>query len=205
MASNAPIHAMNLVERNNLDPEMTALVKGIEKKYGFMPHFIRLFATDNQRLRAFMGQYMELMRPDSGLSHLEHEMIALVSAATNGCVYCTAHHGALMRGETGDALFAEYLSRNYHLATLSPRHRAMLDFVVKVHTEAEHITEDDRQALRDVGFDDESIWMIISTAAFYASANRIAQATGLRPAPQYLEMYREPPAATSVRRATRGG
>ena len=89
MASNAPIHAMNLVERNNLDPEMTALVKGIEKKYGFMPHFIRLFATDNQRLRAFMGQYMELLRLDSGLSHLEHEMIALVSAATNGCVYCT--------------------------------------------------------------------------------------------------------------------
>ncbi len=184
------IYALDLEERNNLDPEMTALVKGIEKKYGFMPHFIRLFATDNQRLRAFMGQYMELLRPDSGLTHLEHEMIALVSAATNGCVYCTAHHGALMRGETGDALFAEYLSRNYKMAPLSPRHRAMLDFVVKVLTEAEHITDEDRQALRAVDFDDEAIWMIISTAAFYAGANRIAQAAGLQPALQYLEMYR---------------
>ncbi|MGH8598981.1 MAG: peroxidase-related enzyme, partial [Gammaproteobacteria bacterium] len=135
---------------------------------------------------------MELMREDSGLSHLEHEMIALVSAATNGCVYCTAHHGALMRGETGDPLFAEYLSRNYQMAALSARHRAMLDFVVKVLTEAEHITDEDRQRLRDAGFDDEAIWMIISTAGFYAGANRIAQATGLRPAPQYLDMYREP-------------
>jgi uncharacterized peroxidase-related enzyme len=193
MAGAERIYALNLKERNNLDAEMTALVKGIEKKYGFMPHFIRLFATDNKRLRAFMGQYMELMREDSGLSHLEHEMIALVSAATNGCVYCTAHHGALMRGETGDALFVEYLSRNYKMAELSPRHRAMLDFVVKVLEDAEHISDDDRQALRDAGFDDEAIWMVISTAAFYAGANRIAQATGLKPARQYLEMYRDKP------------
>ena len=107
-------------------------------------------------------------------------MISLVSAATNGCVYCTSHHGALMRAETGDALFAEYLSRNYTLAPLSPRHRATLDFVVKVQKDAEHIAEADRQGLRDVGFDDEAIWRVISTAAFYASANRIAQATGLK-------------------------
>ena len=32
------IHALNLKERNNLDPEMTALVKGIAKKYGFSSH-----------------------------------------------------------------------------------------------------------------------------------------------------------------------
>jgi uncharacterized peroxidase-related enzyme len=87
------------------------------------------------------------------------------------------------------------------MAPLSARHRAMLDFVVKVHKAAEHITEEDRQALRAVGYDDEAIWTIISTAAFYAGANRIAQAAGLRPAPQYLEMYRAPTPVT--RRAGR--
>lgn len=189
---NERICALDIEDRGNLDTEMTALVKGIEKKYGFMPHFVQLFATDNARLRAFMTQYMELMRRDSGLTPLEHEMIALVSAATNGCVYCTAHHGALMRAETGDPLFAEYLSRNYRMADLSPRHRAMLDFVVKVNRDAEQITDADRQLLRDAGFDDEAIFMICSTAAFYAGANRLAQAVGLRPSPRYLEMYREP-------------
>ncbi len=85
MADAERIYALDLEERNNLDAEMTALVRGIEKKYGFMPHFIRLFATDK---------------------------------------------------------------------------------------------------------------MIISTTSFYASANRIAQATGLKPAPQYLAMYREQVPAT---------
>lgn len=184
------ICGLNLRERNNLDAEMTALVQGIEKKYGFLPHFVRLFATDNRRLRAFMAPYLELLRPDSGLSPLEVEMIALVAAATNGCVYCTAHHGALMRELTGDALFTEFLSRNYRYAELSARHRAMLDFAVKVLGDAEAIEDEDRQRLRDAGFDDEAIWSVINTAAFYAGANRIAQATGLKPAAQYLEMHR---------------
>ncbi|MBK8957749.1 MAG: peroxidase-related enzyme [Proteobacteria bacterium] len=199
MASQDRIHALDLKERNNLDAEMSALVKGIEKKYGFLPHFIKLFATDNRRLRTFMTGYMETKREDSGLSHLEVEMIALVAAATNGCVYCTAHHGALLREVTGDALFAEYLSRNYRLAELSPRHRAMLDFAVRVLTDAEHIEEPHRQALRDAGFDDEAIFSIISTAAFYAGANRIAQAIGLKPAAEYLEMFREPKAPRARR------
>lgn len=196
------IYDLDVPDRNNLDDEMKAFIKGVEKKYGFIPNFIKVYATDNKRLRAFLGAYEELLRPDSGLTHLEHEMIALVSAATNGCVYCTAHHGALLRGVSGDARFAEYLSRNYKLADLTPRHRAMLDFVAKVNHDAEAIEPADRQALRDVGFSEEQIWNIASTAAFYAGANRMAQAIGLRPAREYLEMHRAPlsPAA-SARRA----
>ena len=183
-------YALDIKDRDNLDEEMTALVKGIEKRYGFMPNYLKFFKTDNRRLRAFITPYMELMREDSGLTALEHEMIALVCAATNGCVYCTSHHGALLRGETDDAMFAEYLSRNYTLADLSPRHRTMLDYVVKVLREAESIDDDDRQTMRDAGFDDEAIWSVTSTACFYASANRMSQAVGLKPAREYLEMNR---------------
>lgn len=192
MSRDDRICGLDVPDRGNLDPEMKAFVKGVEKKYGFMPNFVKAYATDNQRLRAFLGSYLELQRPDSGLTSFEHELIALVSAATNGCLYCTAHHGALMRGESGDALFTEILSRNYRQADLSPRHRAMLDFTVKVNADAESITDADRDALRAQGFSDETIWNIAATASFYAGANRMAQAIGLVPAREYLEMYREP-------------
>jgi uncharacterized peroxidase-related enzyme len=191
-------YALDVPDRANLDEEMTALVRGIEKKYGFMPNFLKFFKTDNQRLRAFIVPYLELLRADSGLSATEHEMIALVSAATNGCVYCQIHHTALVREQTGDPVFAEYLSRNYHLAELSPRHLVMLDYVVKVLTDAESINDGDRDALRDAGFTDETIWNITSTACFYASANRMTQAIGLRPAPEYLDMYRTPAAQSAA-------
>lgn len=186
-------YALDLKDRDNLDPEMTAVVKGMVKKYGFMPNYLKFWKTDNMRLRNLIVPTYEHMRPDNGLTNLETEMINLVSAQTNGCVYCMTHHSMLVRAETdGDTRFAEYLSRNYKLADLSDRHRTMLDFVVKVLTDAENITEDDRQGLRDVGYDDEAIWTIISTTTFNAMTNRMAQAVGLRITPEYLEMYREP-------------
>lgn len=184
------ICGLALRERDNLDAEMAAMVRGIEKKYGFMPNFVRLFATDNQRLRAFMVPYMELMRADSGLSALDHELIALVSAHINGCAYCCAHHGAALRGVCGDPVFAEYIGRNYKLADLSSRDRAMLDFAVMVLKEPESIGDAERDALRAEGFDDEAIWYVASTAAFYAGANRVAAAVGLKITPDYLTMHR---------------
>ena len=184
------ICGIDLEERHNLDAEMAAMVEGIEKKYGFLPNFVRLFATDNQRFRAFMTPYMELMRPDSGLTPLDHELIALVSAQTNGCAYCCAHHGAVLRGVCDDPVFAEYIGRNYRLAKLSSRDRAMLDFVVLVLTDPESIGDDERDRLRDEGFTEEAIWYICSTAAFYAGANRLAVAAGIEITPGYLSMNR---------------
>ncbi len=66
----------------------------------------------------------------------------------------------------------------------------MLDYVVNVLKHAESIGDDDRQTMRDAGFDDEAIWSVTSTACFYASANRMSQAIGLKPPPEYLEMNR---------------
>jgi uncharacterized peroxidase-related enzyme len=184
------ICGLDLEEKQDLDAEMSALVRGVEKQYGFMPNFVRLFAADNKRLRAFMVPYMELMRADSGLSPLDHELIALVSAQTNGCTYCCAHHGAKLRQLTRDPVFAEYIGRNYRLAELSSRDRAMLDFVVLVLTDPEAIGDAERDNLRREGFSEEAIWYVASTAAFYAGANRLAVAVGLKVTPGYLSMHR---------------
>ena len=184
------ICGLDLQDRDNLDQEMRTMVRGIEKKYGFVPNFVKLFATDNQRLRAFMVPYLELMRADSGLSMLDHELIALMSAATNGCAYCCAHHGAQLRGLTSDPVFAEYIGRNYRLAALDSRQRAMLDFAHLVLTDPEAIGDAERDRLRAEGFADEAIWYVASTAAFYAGANRLAVAAGLRITPDYLGMHR---------------
>ncbi len=184
------ICGLDLDDRNNLDDEMKLMVAGIRKKYGFMPNFVRVFASDNKRLRAFMTPYMELMRADSGLSPLDHELIALVCAQTNGCAYCCAHHGARLRGLCDDPVFVEYIGRNYRLAKLGSRERAMLDFTLLVLNDPESIGDPERDRLRDEGFSDEAIWYVAATASFYAGTNRLAVAAGLEITPEYLTMNR---------------
>ena len=66
----------------------------------------------------------------------------------------------------------------------------MLDFAVMVLQEPEAIGDAERDVLRAEGFDDEAIWTIASTAAFYAGANRLAAAVGLKITPEYLTMHR---------------
>jgi uncharacterized peroxidase-related enzyme len=57
----------------------------------------------------------------------------------------------------------------------------MLDFAVKMTNESFAIEEEDREALRRVGFTDRDIWDIASVAAFYNMTNRLASATDMRP------------------------
>jgi len=67
--------------------------------------------------------------PESGLSKLEREMIAVVVSAINKCFYCLSAHGAAVRELSGDPKLGEMLVMNWRVADLEYRHRAMLAFV----------------------------------------------------------------------------
>src|ERR1700752_4638067 len=115
--------------------------------------------------------YNDLMLAPSGLSKLEREMIAVAVSSQNKCYYCLVAHGAAVRALSGDPALGELMVMNYRAARLNKRHRAMLDFAVKVTTESWKIEEDDRDALRRVDFTDCDIWDIAAVASFYNMTN----------------------------------
>ncbi|MET0606168.1 MAG: peroxidase-related enzyme, partial [Beijerinckiaceae bacterium] len=123
----------------------------------------------------------DLMLAPSGLSKLEREMIAVAVSAENRCFYCLAAHGAAVRQLSGDPVLGEILVMNYRAADLSLRHRAMLDFTVKITRESHAVEEEDRRALRRAGFSDRDIWDVAAVASFYNMSNRMASAVDMRP------------------------
>ena len=125
--------------------------------------------------------YNDLMLAPSGLSKLEREMIAVAVSAHNRCYYCLVAHGAAVRQLSGDPPLGELMAMNYRAARLSRRERAMLDFAVKLTAEPWLVEEDDREALRRVGFTDRDIWDIAAVAGFFNMSNRVASATDMRP------------------------
>lgn len=156
-----------------------------EEKLGFVPNVLAAYAHDDAKLTAFAAFYNDLMLAPSGLSKLEREMIAVAVSSVNRCYYCLAAHGAAVRQLSGDPILGELLVMNYRAAALSQRHRAMLDFAVKL-TEAPHrVEEADRDGLRKAGFGEREIWDIAAVAAFYNMSNRMASAVDMRPNPEY--------------------
>lgn len=168
-----------------LSPENQAYFAKCEEKLGFVPNVLTSYAHDDAKLTAFAAFYNDLMLAPSGLSKLEREMIAVAVSSVNRCYYCLTAHGAAVRQLSGDPVLGELLVMNYRAADLSARHRAMLDFSVKL-TETPHlIGEDDREALRKAGFGERDIWDIGAVASFYNMSNRMASAVDMRPNAEY--------------------
>jgi uncharacterized peroxidase-related enzyme len=173
-----------------LSPDMTAYFAKCEEKLGFVPNVLKAYAFDMAKLSAFVAMYNDLMLAPSGLSKLEREMIAVAVSAHNRCYYCLVAHGAAVRQLSGDPPLGELMVMNYRAARLSKRHRAMLDFAVKLTAEPWLVEEEDRERVRRAGFSERDIWDIAAVAGFFNMTNRVASATDMRPNSVYHKQSR---------------
>jgi len=169
------------LKRAPLNPAMEAYFAKCEEKLGFVPNVLEAYAFDMAKLEPFVAMYNDLMLAPSGLSKLEREMIAVAVSAHNRCYYCLVAHGAAVRQLSGDPVLGELMVMNYRAARLNKRHRAMLDFAVKLTAEPWLVEEPDRAALRRAGFSERDIWDIAAVAGFFNMSNRVASATDMRP------------------------
>lgn len=180
-----PLGALNLPPVDPL-PEATQKYFDIcREKLGMVPNVLRAYSFDIAKLNAFTAMYNDLMLGDSGLSKLEREMIAVVVSSVNKCFYCLVAHGAAVRQLSGDPKLGEAMVMNFRAAHLDARQDAMLHFAEKLTETPAKIEENDRQALRDVGFSDRDIFDIASTVGFYNMSNRVAAATDMQPNDEY--------------------
>lgn len=159
-------------------------------KLGLVPNVLKAYAFDIEKLNTFSAMYNDLMLADSGLSKLEREMIAVVVSSINRCWYCQVAHGAAVRELSGDPKLGEAMVMNFRAADLNARQKAMLVFAEKLTKASAIVEEDDRQALRDVGFSDRDIWDIASVTGFFNMTNRVASATAMVPNDEYHGAFR---------------
>src|SRR6202043_1414203 len=189
-ADDTKITALTL-EPAILSPDMAAYFAKCEEKLGFVPNVLTAYGFDMAKLEAFVAMYNDLMLAPSGLSKLDREMIAVAVSAQNRCYYCLVAHGAAVRQLSGDPILGEWMVTNYRAGRLSKRHRAMLDFAVKLSAEPWTDAAADREALRRAGFSERDIWDISAGAAFFNMSNRLASATDMRPNEVYHGQARE--------------
>lgn len=190
MSESEKVTALDLPMVDPLPERTASYFRVCEEKLGIIPNVLKAHAFDIEKLNAFTALYNDLMLGESGLSKLEREMIAVVVSSINSCFYCLVAHGAAVRALSGDPALGEILHMNYRAATLSARHKAMLDFAAQITEASKTITESDRQHLRDAGFSDRDIWDIANVAAFYNMSNRVASATGMQPNAEYHSQAR---------------
>ncbi len=156
------------------------------ERLGFVPNVLRVYALRPRHLRLWHEFYEDLMRGESGLTKAEREMIAVVVSTLNRCHYCMVSHGAALRKLTGDPILVEQLRTNYRYARVEPKERAMLDFAVKLTEQSHRCTDEDVEALREAGWNDEEIMDIAEVTAMFNFTNRLASGLGWRPNDEFV-------------------
>ncbi|RMX08849.1 alkylhydroperoxidase [Corticibacter populi] len=180
-----------LVELEDMPADIRERILQVQEKAGFVPNVFLALARRPEEWRAFFAYHDALMlRAGSSLSKGEREMIVTATSAANHCLYCVVAHGALLRVYEKKPRASDQIAINYRKAQIEARQRVMLDFAMKVCQQSEQIEDADLDLLHQHGFDDEDIWDIISITAFFGMSNRIANATGLMPNPEFYLMGR---------------
>jgi uncharacterized peroxidase-related enzyme len=180
-------------EIKDLPEDIRAKVLEVQEKAGFVPNVFLTLARRPAEWRAFFAYHDALMlREDSGLTKGEREMIVTTTSAANHCLYCVVAHGAILRIYEKKPLVADQVAINYLKADISQRHRAMLDFAMKVCLHSDEIADADFAPLHAYGFSDEDIWDIASITAFFGLSNRIASFSNMLPNPEFYLMGRTP-------------
>jgi uncharacterized peroxidase-related enzyme len=177
---------------DTLPDDIRTRLLGVQEKSGFVPNVFLTLAYRPDEFRAFFAYHDALMEKDGGLTKAEREMIVVATSAANQCQYCVIAHGAILRIRAKNPVIADQIAVNYRKADITPRQKAMLDFAMKVSTDAQRVSEEDFAALQPHGFSDDDIWDIAAISAFFALSNRIANVTGMRPNDEFYLMGRLP-------------
>jgi uncharacterized peroxidase-related enzyme len=104
----------------------------------------------------------------------EIQHIGILVSQANGCAYCTAafctilNYGLDSPEDTVGALLNEGVD-----AVEEPRLRALLDYALKVNTDAASVTDADVEALRGAGLTDLGIVQIIHIVSDFGAYNRL--------------------------------
>ncbi len=187
---NQPISRYPVPDIADLPEDIREKALAIQEKIGFVPNVFLALAHRPDELRAFFAYHDILMEKEGGLSKADREMIVVATSADNGCQYCVAAHGAILRIRAKNPLIADQVAVNYRKADITPRQRAMLDFAFKVSNDSKSIAEADFETLRGHGFTDEDIWDIAAITGFFGLSNRMANFTAMRPNDEFFTMGR---------------
>lgn len=151
----------------------------LQRTRGRVSNVMRIQSLHPKGMRKHLELYMETMYSKGPLGRLERELMAVVVSATNGCGYCTVHHGDALKKYAKDDAWVEAVVTDPAGATMEPKHRALADYAVGLTQQPGAGRKEAVEALRKAGFEDEQILIATETVAYFNFVNRMVHGLGV--------------------------
>jgi uncharacterized peroxidase-related enzyme len=155
------------------DPAVAGIFEWVTQMEGSVPNHFFVELNFPAFFTAKLGA-TKVLWEEGELSMEEIQHIGILVSQANGCSYCTAAFCTILNyGLEADEAEVGGLLTDGVGAVSDPRLRTMLDYALKVNLDAASVTDEDVQALRDVGLTDLGIVQITHIVSDFGSYNRL--------------------------------
>ena len=159
---------IQLIDPAQATGERKQVLDQIHAAFGATPAMFRAVANSPAALKSMWGSFGAL--GGGAIPAKLGEQIAVAVADRNHCQYCLAAHTAL--GGKAGASAAEMAAAQVG-ESAEPKTAAALRFALKLVNDRAQVKDEDVQALRDVGFDEEQIVEILAHVALNLFTNYV--------------------------------
>ncbi|HWM33247.1 MAG TPA: carboxymuconolactone decarboxylase family protein [Pseudolysinimonas sp.] len=155
--------------------EVAEIYAGDVDLFGHVTEHTKVMALNPEAHHAFEA-LVHAIQPSLGSR--AYRLITLAAAGALASQPCLLAHGGFARRQFDDEQL-ERIGRDFHDAGLTEAEVAMMDYAVKISTDAAAMTDDDVAVLRGHGFDDRQILDITLAAAARNYYSRALSALGV--------------------------
>ncbi|HEX5579137.1 MAG TPA: carboxymuconolactone decarboxylase family protein [Candidatus Limnocylindria bacterium] len=168
------------VSPHEAEGAVKAMYDAAQASEGYLPNQVQLFSL-NPEARAAWRHLVESITDN--LDHRRYELVTMAAAATVQCRYCvSAHATVLMDSDYFDREQVEAITRDFRSAdSLDARDKEVMVFAEKVALDANRITPEDVDHLRQHGLGEREIFDITLAAAARVFYSKVLQAMDAEP------------------------
>lgn len=173
---------MSYLQEVDLSGALPAFVS-FQEHFGVVPNIFRVQSLVPRILQGEAEIIDAVLFKDWNLSRTQKEYILLAVGVAYRATYCVALHYQVLLSLGVPAHQLDQIVINYSKAAMSTSDAALLDFAIKLAMYAPWLSGEDIDALRDHGFNDESILeaiLVTGLASFLCTLS-----TGLSPSPDF--------------------
>jgi len=161
------------------EAEATGLIAEIyeddRRSLGYVPSYTKALSLNPEAYLACQALLKAISKP---LGPRRYELVTLAASQAIGSTHCRLAHGEKSLGIFKEEQL-QAIARDFHDAGLSEAEVAMMDYAMRVCTDAAAMTDRDSQRLRDLGFSDREIVDITMAAAARNFISRSVLAVGV--------------------------
>ncbi len=176
---------INTIPESVATGDVKDIYDGEKAAKGYLPNYAKLFCHRPKVMVAWRNLIRSIIE---NMDTRRYELVTLSAAGKLHSSYCMLAHGSVLKDKFYSSEELSEIVVNIDSPLLTPIERAIMRFAEKIVIDATSVTQNDIDALRNLGLKDDEIFEIVTVTTARCFFSKTLDALGAEPDNRYLNL-----------------